>query len=456
MTMPTPTPVDLIIDARWMVPIEPTGTVLEQHSLVVSEGRIVDLLPTASVDQRYLGNTRQHLDNHVLLPGLVNLHTHAAMALLRGYADDMALMRWLQEHIWPAESRLVSPAFVEDGTLLACWEMLRGGITCFNDMYFFPEAAARAALSAGIRAALGITVFEFPSNYGSNAADYLEKGLAARDSLHDQALIHFCLAPHAPYTVADASFSRIGELSAALNLPIHLHLHETRDEIDGSLKEHGVRPLARLQRLGLLTPRLIAVHAVHLNEDEIALLGQQGCHIAHCPTSNMKLASGIAPVAQMIAQRLPIGLGTDGAASNNRLDLFQEMRQAALLAKVSSADPACLPAHTALHMATLGGASALKLDSLIGSLVAGKSADLCAVDLGDWINQPCFDPASHLVYVAGRENVSHVWVAGKLRISDKKPVEFPAATLPTQVRMWQNALLDRADSPILGGSDGQT
>lgn len=436
----SPISVDLVIDARWVVPVEPDNTVLENHSLIVKEGRIHDLLPTPDAVIRYTGHEHRRLKNHVLLPGLVNLHTHAAMTLLRGYADDLHLMEWLQNHIWPAEARYVSPEFIHDGTLLACWEMLRGGITCFNDMYFFPEDAARAALSTGIRAALGITVLEFHSAYGKHAQDYLDKGLTACENLKNEPLTSFCLAPHAPYTVADTTFERIASIAADRSLPIHIHLHETMDEIASSLEQHGVRPIERLQRLGLLSNRLIAVHAVHLDDNEISLLADSECHIAHCPTSNMKLASGIAPVGKMQQRGIMVGLGTDGAASNNRLDLFQEMRQAALLAKVTALDSSLLPAHQALRMATLEGAHALGLNHEIGSLERGKAADITAVELDDWINNPCFDPISHLVYVTGRESVSHVWVNGKLRIDDKKPIDCPHDILLKKTQMWQNTL----------------
>jgi len=440
LSSPIPRPVDLVIDARWIVPIEPEETVLENHSLVVDAGRILDLLPTPEAAGRYAGSERVSLDRHVLTPGFVNLHTHAAMVLLRGYADDLPLMRWLQEHIWPAEARCISPEFVHDGTLLACWEMLRGGITCFNDMYFFPADAARAALAAGMRAALGVTVFDFPSAYGSDAEDYLRKGLAARDALRDEPTLSFCLAPHAPYTVSDATFERVVMLADELDLPIHIHLHETTDEIAGSLAAHGVRPLERLRRLGLLGPQLIAVHAVHLDAREIDLLATHGCHIAHCPTSNLKLASGIAPVAAMLERNLSVGLGTDGAASNNRLDLFSEMRLAALLAKVGAGDAAAMPSHRALRMATLEGARALGLDREIGSLQPGKAADLTAVRLDDWIVQPCFAPVSHLIHVAGREAVSDVWVAGRRRIANGMAIGLDATELLEKTKMWHNTL----------------
>lgn len=440
-TLTAPHPIDLLIDARWIAPVEPAATLLADHSLAVDAGRIVALLPSTAAAQQFAPREHYRLDSHLLLPGFVNVHTHAAMALLRGYADDMALMRWLQDCIWPAERRLVGTDFVHDGTLLAAWEMLRGGVTCFNDMYFFPQAAATAALEAGIRTALGITVFEFPSAYGSDAADYLAKGLECRDQLRDEALLSFCLAPHAPYTVADTTFERIAVLAAQLDLPIHIHVQETADEIAASLREHGQRPLARLERLGMLGPGTIAVHAVHLAPAEIELLATHGCHVAHCPTSNMKLASGSAPVAALLAAGVNVGLGSDGAASNNRLDLMQEMRHAALLAKLTAGDAACLPAHQALALATLAGARALGLDRDIGSLLPGKAADLCAVDLGEWTLQPCFDPVSHLIYTAGREQVSHVWVAGRLRIKDRQPVGADLSALRQAALLWQNQLL---------------
>jgi 5-methylthioadenosine/S-adenosylhomocysteine deaminase len=360
------------------------------------------------------------------------------MTLLRGCADDLPLMRWLNEHIWPAENRVLSPQFVHDGTLLAAWEMLRGGITCFNDMYFFPDAAARAVHEAGIRAVLGMAVLEFASAYAVDADDYLAKGLKTRDAWRDQPELSFALAPHAPYTVADKTFERIATLAAQLDVPVHIHLHETLEEIDDSMRRFGVRPIRRLERLGLLNPGLIAVHAVHMQPDEVELLAQTGCAVAHCPTSNMKLASGIAPVAAMVAAGLRVGLGSDGAASNNRLDLLQEMRHAGLLAKVASGDATVLPAHRLLRMATLDGAAALGLDASIGSLVAGKWADLCAIRLDDWISRPCHDPASHVVYVADRGQVSHVWVGGILRIYDGLPVGTEPTRLIELAESWHN------------------
>ncbi|MDP1734866.1 MAG: TRZ/ATZ family hydrolase [Sulfuritalea sp.] len=432
--------IDLLIRPEWVIPIEPAGITLSGHALAVNNGKILALLPDEEAAQRFRPTETVELPGQVLLPGLVNLHTHAAMSLLRGYADDLPLMRWLSERIWPAEARHAGPEFVRAGTLLACAEMLRGGITTFNDMYFFPDAAAVAAKRLGMRAVLGIVVIEFPTSYAADAGDYLAKGLAIRDALSDDPLLSFCLAPHAPYTVADKTFTNIATLAAQLEIPVHVHLHETRHEIEESLKQHGVRPLQRLHRLGLLGPQLIAVHAVHLESGEIDLLAHEGCHVAHCPTSNLKLGSGIAPVSALQSRGVNFGLGTDGAASNNRLDLFQEMRHAALLAKAASENAEALDAHATLRAATLGGARALGLDERIGSLLPGKAADLCAVRLDEWLLQPCFDPASHLVYAAGREQVTHTWVAGKLAMSGGVPAQIDISELLDITGLWHTRL----------------
>jgi 5-methylthioadenosine/S-adenosylhomocysteine deaminase len=429
---------DLLIEARWVIPVNPANTALERHSVAVRDGRILAVLPTGEAQGRYSAAERVSLPRHALIPGLINLHTHAPMALMRGLADDLPLMQWLQDHIWPAEARHVSPQFVYDGTLLACAEMLRGGITCMNEMYFFPGDAARAALDMGMRAALGLIVIDFPSAYATDADDYLAKGLALRDALREHELLSFCMAPHAPYTVSDKSFARLLTVAEELDLPVHIHVHETRDEIEQGLAQHGVRPLERLHRLGLVGPNLIAVHAVHLTDEEIALLSRHGSSVAHCPSSNLKLASGFAPVTKMLERGINVGLGTDGAASNNRLDLFEEMRLAALLAKAVSGNAQALPAHQALGMATLGAARALRLDQAIGSIEPGKFADLTAVEFTAPDMLPCYDPISHIVYAAARENVSHVWVAGKLLVKDRMLLAPPKQGLENLAILWQN------------------
>jgi 5-methylthioadenosine/S-adenosylhomocysteine deaminase len=429
-----------LIHARWVVPVEPEGAVLRDHAVAVSGTRIEAVLPFAEAAANFPGRETVELSEHVLIPGLVNAHTHAAMALMRGLADDLPLLRWLKEHVWPTEMRHVSPQFVRDGTLLACAEMLRGGTTCFNDMYFYPEAAIDAVLESGMRAALGMIVVEFASSYASDPDDYLEKGLALRDRWREHPRLSFCLAPHAPYTVSDDTFRRIARLVGEVDVPVHIHLHETDDEIARSLAEHGVRPIERLRRLDLLGPGLIAVHGVHLTDEEILLLARHGASTAHCPSSNLKLASGFAPVARLAAAGVNVALGTDGAASNNRIDMMQEMRLAALLAKAVSGDAQALPAHAALRAATLAGAKALGLDGRIGSIVPGKDADLAALRLCGPELIPCYDPVSHLVYAAGREHVSDVWVGGRRLVVEGTLVNLPGFDLDMRGELWQNAL----------------
>ena len=429
-----------LIRARWVIPVEPAGTVLHDHAVVVRDGRIESVLAAGEARERFSDLDTIDLAEHALIPGLVNAHAHAAMALMRGLADDLPLLRWLKEHVWPTEMRHVSPEFVRDGTLLACAEMLRGGTTCFNDMYFYPEAALEAVLESGMRAALGIIVVEFPSSYAADPDDYLDKGLSLRDRWREQPLLSFCLAPHAPYTVSDATFGRIAKLAGEVEVPIHIHLHETEEEIERSLAEHGLRPIERLQRLGLLGPDLIAVHAVHLTDDEIVLLARHGCSVAHCPSSNLKLASGFAPVARLLAEGVNVAIGTDGAASNNRMDMMQEMRQAALLAKAVARNAEAVPAHAALRAATLGGAHALGLEEQIGSIVPGKWADLTAVRLAGPELTPCYDPVSHLVYAAGREHVSDVWVGGRRLVNDGELANLARFGLDMRGELWQNAL----------------
>jgi len=423
-----------------VVPVATRGTVLENHAVAIRAGRIADILPAAEARLRYPAVPTVSLPNHALIPGLINPHTHAAMSLMRGLADDLPLMDWLQQHVWPAEGQFMSEQFVRDGTLVAAAEMLCGGVTCFNDMYFFPVAAAEAVQRAGMRACIGLVVLDFPSPYASDADDYLQKGLAARDALHGNERITTCLAPHAPYTISDKTFEKVLTFAEQLNLNIHTHLHETHGEIEQSLAEHGLRPLQRLAALGLLGPNLLAAHCVHLLQSEIETLAAQGCHVLHCPTSNLKLGSGIAPLAAMVAAGINVGLGTDGAASNNRLDVFAEMRLAALLAKGERGDATVLPATQALEMATINAARALGLDQEIGSIEPGKLADLVAVDFSGVEMQPCYDVISHLVYVAGREQVSHVWVGGELLVEEGYLTHIERAELKEKTALWQSRL----------------
>lgn len=431
---------DLRIDADWIVPVRPENAVITNASLMVRAGNIAAITSRDDADRSWRADRRVNLPGHALIPGLVNLHTHAAMTLLRGYADDLPLMSWLNDHIWPAEARHANAEFVRDGTRLACLEMLHGGITCFNDMYFFPGATLEAAGEAGIRIAAGLILVDFPSAYASDTDDYLRKGLELRDAWRDQPLAHFCLAPHAPYSVGDRGLEKIATYAAQLDLPIHMHVHETADEVRLSLERYGVRPLARLKSLGLLGPGLIAVHAVHMNDQEITWLAEHGCHVAHCPASNLKLASGFSPVAKLLDTGVNVGIGSDGAASNNRLDMLAETRLAALLCKGISGNPASLPAHRALEMATLAGARALGLDNRIGSLEIGKSADLVAIDLDRPTTQPCYDPVSQLVYSAGREQVSHVWVGGNQVVADGRCQTLDETRLLSRAHAWRGRI----------------
>ena len=431
---------DLILEARWIIPVEPANTQLEHHSVVIKKGRIIDLLPTHTARTRYSASDTRELNDHVLIPGLINAHTHAAMSLMRGIADDMPLMSWLQDAIWPLEQKLVSSEFVYDGSTLAAAEMLSGGVTTCCDMYFYPDAAARAFTDAGMRAVLGMTIIDFPGNYATDADDYLTKGLAARDHWKEHPLLSFVLAPHAPYTVSNSTFERIATLAEELDAGIHIHIHETHQEISQSLAQYGMRPLQRLQNLGLVGPALHATHAVHMTDTELELLADCNVSISHNPTSNMKLASGIAPVHAMLARKINVALGSDGAASNNRLDIFQEMRLAALLAKVSSLDASSLSAHQALRMATINGARALGIHEKTGSIEIGKLADLCAVQINTPLVQPCYDITSHLVYVMGRESVTDVWVGGESRVNKGNLLHVSNNELLRLSCLWQNAM----------------
>lgn len=443
---------------RWIVPIEPAGTVLENHAIAVDHaGTIVAVLPVAEMRALYAAERETVLADHVVTPGLFNLHTHAAMTLLRGYGDDLPLMDWLHTRIWPAEKELLSEDFVAAGTRLACLEMLRGGTTCFSDMYFFPGAAAVAAREIGMRAHLGLTVIDLPTAAGGDADDYLDRGLALYDRQRGDPMVSFAFAPHAPYTIADSTFERIAMLMGQTGLPIQIHLHETRDEIAQGEARHGMRPVARLERLGLVSPQLTAVHAVHLDASEIRLFADRGVSIAHCPASNLKLASGIAPIARYLDAGLSIGIGTDGGASNNRLDMPGEMRLASLLAKGVSGRAEAFTAHQVLHAATLAGAKACGLESRIGSIVPGKEADLAAFDLSDLDFNPIFDVASHLIFVAGREAVTDVWVRGKPVVRKRQFVGHGAraaeAKGASDIALWQNRMRSQLDARSLRGRD---
>jgi 5-methylthioadenosine/S-adenosylhomocysteine deaminase len=432
--------IDALISPRWVVRVEPMVSVEQGISIAVDRGRILNLLPAAEAMSRYEPDVHHERPEHVLIPGLINAHTHAGMSLMRGFADDMALERWLEERIWPAESRWVTPAFAADGTRLAIAEMLKGGVTCFADMYYFPDVVAETALEAGMRVVVGMIALEFPTVWASTPDEYISKGLAVHDRYRSDPLVTTAFAPHAPYSVSDRSFERVRQLADELEVPIHMHVHETADEVRKAEAQTGERPLARLDRLGLVTPALMAVHATQLIDAEIELLARAGASVIHCPRSNMKLASGACPVAALSAAGVNVAVGTDGAASNNRLDVLAELQQAALLAKLVAGDPATLPAREAVKMATINAARALGLAQETGSLTAGKAADLACVRLAGPASVPVLDPLSELVYCASREQVSDVWVAGEHLLADGTLTRMDEQDICARAESWGRRL----------------
>ncbi len=422
--------VDTLIKARWLAPVEPEDRVLEHQAVAISGGRIAAVVPQYEAREQVEARQTIACDTHLVIPGLVNAHTHTPMTLFRGLADDLPLMTWLNDHVWPAERRWVHEEFVADGSRLALAEMLRSGTTCFNDMYFFPDVTARVAAQAGMRAVVGLIVIDFPSAWADGLDAYFAKGIALHDQLRGHPLVRTAFAAHSPYAVSDEPLARVRKLADELDLPVHIHVHETVEEVRGGLASHGCRPFERLDRLGLVSPALAAVHMTQLEAQEIDRLAQTGAHVVHCPESNLKLASGFCPVARLVEAGVNVALGTDGAASNNDLDMLGELRTAALLAKGVSGDPAAVPAFAALRMATLNGARALGLDHEIGSLLPGKAADIVAVDLGAPETTPVYQPVSQLVYAAGRSQVTDVWVAGAqlLRAGQLTTLDLAAVT----------------------------
>ena len=433
-------PVDHIIHARWLLAGENELIVLENHAVAIADGLIKEILPSETMKKTCHAPASTHLSHHLLSPGFINAHTHIAMNYFRGLADDLPLMDWLNHHIWPAESRWVSPEFVQDASLFAMAEMIRCGTTCFNDMYFFPDATAEAAEIAGLRAHIGMTVIEFPTNWAKTTEAYFELGQAFFERWRHHPRIRPVFAPHAPYTVSDASFERIQALAEAQDLKINLHLHETEAEVAKSLAEIGKRPIERLRELGLITPRLIAIHMTALDEQDLETVTAGQPAIVHCPESNMKLASGSCPVQRLEAAGVTVALGTDSAASNNDLDMVSEMRSAALLAKVTTRDPQAVPAARAIQMATRNGARALGIHDQTGSIAVGKAADLTAVSLDELEALPLYHPVSQLVYASGRHQVTDVWVGGKQLLKDRRLLTLNEEALKAKALEWQKKI----------------
>lgn len=431
---------DLLIQARWIIPVEPDSIIHENHALVIDGGKIIDLLPANLATQKYQPISLVKMDSHVLMPGLINSHTHASMSLMRGIADDLPLMKWLQEHIWPLEKKYLSEAYVRDGTELAIAEMIRGGTTCFNDMYFFPEITAHQAIHHGIRASIGLILIDFPSAWAENSQTYLEKGLALHDQFRHEALITTPFAPHSTYTVSTENLIKIRTFADELDLPIHMHLHETLSEVQAQQQKSQQTPIQYLHQLGLLSPSFMAVHMTQLSADEIKLIAETETHIIHCPESNLKLGSGFCPVSKALKAGINVALGTDGAASNNDLDMFGEMRTAALLAKGLAKDASVVSAMTALKMATINGAKALGLADKIGSLTIGKAADVIAIDLDQLETQPLYNPIAQIVYAANRQQVTDVWVAGKQLLKNRNLTTINIADIKIKTMEWQKRL----------------
>ena len=435
-----PQPVATLLNARWIVPVEPEGQVFEHHTLAIEDGRILAILPQDAAATRFTSANCLNLDRHVLIPGLINAHTHASMTLLRGFADDLPLLDWLRDYIWPTEARWVNPDFVRDGSRLAIAEMLRGGTTCFNDMYFFPEVTATVARDCGMRACIGLIALDFPTAYAQTLDEYLNKGLELHETSRGTPLIHTAFAPHAPYTVSAPALERIARLAEDLAIPVHIHVHETAAEVAEFQASHGCRPLERLEQVGLLSSRLLAVHMTQITPSEIERLARAGAGVGHCPESNLKLASGFCPVARLDAAGVNVALGTDGAASNNDLDLFGELRTAALLGKAVAGDAAALPAARVLRMATLNGARALGLGDETGSLEPGKAADIVAADLGQPETEPLHHPISALVYAAGRHQVTDAWVAGQRLLADRRLTTLDLDETVRRAREWREKI----------------
>ncbi|MGY4824656.1 TRZ/ATZ family hydrolase [Stutzerimonas kunmingensis] len=435
MSRQSDAPLDLLLFPTWLVPVEPAGVVLKGHGLGVRDGRIALIAPRA-VALKYQAIETRELEGMLLAPGLINAHGHAAMTLFRGLADDLPLQRWLKDHIWPAESRWVDEDFVRCGTELAIAEQLKGGITCFSDMYFYPSVVSELVHKHGVRAQITIPVLDFPVPDARDADEALRKGVALFDDLKHHPRITIAFGPHAPYSVADDKLESIRVLVAEMDAGIHMHVHETAHEVQEALRKHGERPLARLARLQLLGPRFQAVHMTQVDDDDLALLTEHNCSVIHCPESNLKLASGFCPVERLWEAGINVAVGTDGAASNNDLDLLGETRTAALLAKAVAGSATALDAHRALRMATLNGARALGIDEHTGSLEIGKFADLVALDLSGLAQQPVYDPVSQLIYSTSRDAVRHVWVGGKQLLESGRLTRMDEQQVIANARQW--------------------
>ncbi|SEE31481.1 TRZ/ATZ family hydrolase [Pseudomonas migulae] len=436
---------DLLLLPTWLVPVEPAGVVLKEHGLGIRDGRIAFIGPRAAALK--LGATEvRELPDMLLSPGLINAHGHAAMTLFRGLADDLPLMTWLENHIWPAEAKWIDEAFVRDGTDLAIAEQIKGGITCFSDMYFFPKVASERVHNSGIRAQIAIPILDFPIPGASTADEAIRQGVELFNDLKHHERIKVTFGPHAPYTVGDENLEKIRVIAEELDASIHMHVHETAFEVQQAVEQRGERPLARLARLGLLGPRFQAVHMTQISDEDLVMLVESNTNVIHCPESNLKLASGFCPVERLWQAGVNVAIGTDGAASNNDLDLLGETRTAALLAKAVAGSATALDAHRALRMATLNGARALGIEAEVGSLEIGKAADMVAFDLSGLAQQPVYDPVSQLIYATGRDCVKHLWVGGKQLLDDRRLTRLDEEQLCATAKAWGQRISGHTES----------
>lgn len=433
--------IDTLINCRWLIPIEPLDVLYDNYALVVHEGKIKDILPQEQAKAQYTSDNTLQLEDHAVLPGFINAHTHSPMTLFRGLADDLPLMEWLNDHIWPAEAKWLSPEFIQDGTEIAIAEMIKSGTTCFNEHFFFPDIIAKTVLASKIRACIGGTIINFPTNWSTDENDGFRQVVDLYENFPREELLTWSLAPHAPYSTTDTILRKIAEYSNQHQLPIHMHIHETANEVQESLKQHGKRPLKRLEELGLLSKRLQCVHMTQINEDDLTLLTASGANVTHCPESNLKLASGYCKVESLIKEKINVALGTDGAASNNDLDMIGEMRTAALIGKTIANSATAVSAATTLKMATLNGARTLGLNHQIGSLEIGKAADIISIDLSHINTIPVYHPLSQIVYSATHRQVANVWVAGKQLLKNSELQLMDEEKLYSKAKKWRQRIL---------------
>jgi len=436
-----------ILQPSWIITVNENFDILEEHSLIIINGIIQDILPNSTVNQHYPDINHNdsiiNLKGQVLLPGFINTHTHAAMSLLRGMGSDKELQSWLNDYIWPMEGKWVGKEFIQDGTLLACAEMIKSGTTCFNDMYFFPDLVGEIADKSYMRSCLSFPILEFPSVWAKHAEEYIDKGLAIHDRYKANPLISTAFGPHAPYTIEVSTAEKINTLAEELDCNIHMHLHENQQEVSDYRQQHGQSAIEQYAERGLLSPRLQAVHMTCLSEHEISLIKKYQVSVVHCPESNMKLASGICHITELMKHDIQVSLGTDGSASNNDLDMIGEMKSAALLAKVSSGNAAALNAQQTLRMATIEGAKTLGINNICGSLEIGKSADCISIDLSTIENTPHCDPVSAIIYSASKSQVSNVWVNGKQLLKEKTLSFIDENTVLNKARTWQQKIYQK-------------